>query len=249
MDVSLYQAAAAMNATQRWQDMVAENLASASMPGMRKQEISFSAVQAAQTAAGGAQYVIPAAHSTINFQQGELRPGGPMDFALEGKGFFSVQLPSGQTGYTRDGEFRLNAQGVLVTSQGYPVMGSGGPVQFDTSNHAPITISATGDVSQPNLSGGTDQKGKLQLTEFKNPGLLTMANGGFLVATNPVAAKPTPATDTSVRQGFIEAANTSPVMEMSGLMTAMRMFEANSKVMQMQSDRMSRTISDLGGTA
>jgi flagellar basal-body rod protein FlgF len=246
MDVSLYQSAAAMNATERWQDMIAENLTSASVPGMRKQDITFSAVAAGVTGAGGARCLIPAATTTLNFQPGELRPAGPMDFAVEGKGFFTVQLPNGQQAYTRDGEFHLNAAGQLTTKSGALVMGDGGPLQFDPANPGPISVSATGEVSQANLSGGTDQKGKLQITEFKKPQLLTQAGGGNFLATDP-AAQPTAAGDTKVRQGFIEAANSSPTMEMAGLITAMRMFETNQKVMQMQSDRMSRVITDLGG--
>jgi flagellar basal-body rod protein FlgG len=247
MDVSLYQSAAAMNATERWQDMIAENLTSASVPGTRKQDITFSDVAASQSS-GGASCLIPVATTTLNFQPGELRPAGAMDFAIEGKGFFTVQLPGGQTGYTRDGEFHLDSAGRLTTKSGCLVMGDGGPLQFDPKNTSPINISATGEVSQANLSGGTDQKGKLQITEFKKPQLLTQTGGGNFLATDP-AAQPTAASDSKVRQGFTEAANSSPTTEMSGLITAMRMFETNQKVMTMQSDRMSRVISDLGGTS
>jgi flagellar basal-body rod protein FlgG len=88
----------------------------------------------------------------------------------------------------------------------------------------------------------------LQITEFKKPQLLTMSTGGNFIATDP-AAQPSAASDSKVRQGYVEAANTSPTMEMSGLITAMRMFETNQKVMSMQSDRMSRVITDLGGTS
>jgi flagellar basal body rod protein FlgG len=249
MDVSLYQSAAAMNATERWQDMIAENLAASSVPGMRKQEITFSDVEASQVpGAGGASCLIPVATTSLNFQPGETVPGEAMDFAIEGKGFFAVQLPNGQHAYTRAGEFHLNSQGQLATKSGALVMGDGGPLQFDPNNKAPINVSATGEVSQANLSGGTDQKGKLQITDFKNPQLLTMTSGGNFIVTDP-AAQPFAATDAKVRQGFTEAANTSPTMEMSGLITAMRMFETNQKVMTMQGDRMSRVITDLSGTS
>ena len=244
MEVSLYQAAAAMNATERWQDLIAENLASNSLPGARKQEIVFSNIESgvATDAAGRVKssYSIPVANTVVSFQTGELRrSGSPMDFALEGKGFFTVRLPDGKNGYTRDGEFHLNAQGQLVTKQGYPVMAAGGPVQLNP-NGGPFTISASGDITQ-----GGEARGKLQVTEFSDPRTLTM-NGGFFRADNP-AAQPLPATATQVRQGFVEAANSSPTTEMAGLITAMRMFEANEKVLQMQGDRMSRTITDLAG--
>jgi len=127
-------------------------------------------------------------------------------------------------------------------------MGDSGPLQFDPKNTSPINVSATGEVSQANLSGGTDQKGNLQITGFNKPQLLTLTTGGNFIATNP-ALVPSAAADSKIRQGYVEAANTSPTLEMSGLITAMRMFETNQKVMTMQSERMSRVITDLGGTS
>src|SRR5580698_8273276 len=111
MDVSLYQAAAAMNATAQWQELIAENLTAAQISGARKREIQFSDVQAGldSNVAGGSQngYVIPAATMVTNFVPGELHvSSNPMDFALEGPGFFSIKLPNGQVAYTRGGEFQ-----------------------------------------------------------------------------------------------------------------------------------------------
>jgi flagellar basal-body rod protein FlgF len=241
MDVSLYQAAAAMSATARWQDMIAENLSAASVPGARKQEMSFSDVAAGMGRAGA---FIPAGNAVTNFQAGEMRStGNPTDFALEGPGFFAVQMPNGKTVYTRDGEFTLNAQKQLVTKEGYAVIGSGGPVQFNANNAGPITISATGDISQ-----GEQTVGKLQTFEFKQPEKLTHSGSGFFRADDS-AAQPTPASKTQIRQGFVESANMSPTTEMASLITAMRLFESNQKVLQMQSDRMSKVITDLGGSS
>jgi flagellar basal body rod protein FlgG len=240
MDVSLYQAAAAMNATAHWQDLIAENLSAASTPGARKQEISFSAVQAGLPSNMPG---VPSANVVTSFQPGELcSTGNSMDFALEGPGFFTVQLANGQHAYTRDGEFQLNAKGQLVNKEGYEVMGQSGPLQFNPNSSDPITISATGDVSQ-----GSETKGKIQITEFQHPENLTPLGTGTFRPDSP-DAQPSPAVSTQVRQGFIEAANMSPTTEMASLITAMRMFESNQKVLQMQSDRMSRVITDLGGT-
>lgn len=247
MDVSLYQAAAAMNAIARWQDMLSENLASAPVSGGRKSEITFSDVQAGldpSVGSSGSGYSIPVATTSTNFQPGELvTTGNPMDFALEGSGFFNVQLPNGQIAYTRGGEFHLNSRGQLVDNMGDLVLGNGGPIQVNPNSSAPITISATGEVSQ-----GQERRGKLQLTEFANPQNLTTIGASNFREDAPDAG-PIDAASTKVRQGCLEEANTSPTREMSGLVTAMRMFEANQKVMQMQSDRMSRAITDLGGTS
>jgi flagellar basal body rod protein FlgG len=246
MDVSLYQAAAAMNATAQWQDLIAENLSAASVPGARKQEVSFSDVQAGLAANGSSNSAgyIPAANVVTNFKAGELcSTGNAMDFALEGPGFFTVQLANGQKAYTRDGEFQLSAKGTLVNKEGYQVLGSNGPLQFNPNSTDPITVSASGEVSQ-----GSQSKGQLQITEFQHPQKLALLGAGDFSSSDQDAGATT-AVSTQVRQGFIEAANTSPTTEMSSLITAMRMFESNQKVLQMQSDRMSRVITDLGGTS
>ena len=242
MNVSLYQAAAAMNANARWQELISENLANSSVPGARKLDISFAALQTGFTPSlNGDQSVIPAAHMGINFQQGTIRPSGsPMDFAIEGPGFFEVQLPNGDHAYTRDGEFQLNAQGQMVTKTGNPVLSDGGPIQFDPNNASPITVSSTGEVSQ-----GGDVKGRLRLVEFNDPHLLTSIGGGcFLANHQDLLAKDS--TASSVRQGYLEGSNTSPTSEMASLITAMRMFEANQRVLQMQDERMGHVISELG---
>ncbi|MFO1488103.1 MAG: flagellar hook-basal body protein [Verrucomicrobiota bacterium] len=235
MNVSLYQAAAAMNANARWQDMISENLASGSTIGARSRDVYFSSVPA------GPQFVIPAPGTGINFTPGELkRTGNPLDFAIEGQGFFEVQLPNGERAYTRDGEFHLSSTGQLVTKQGNVVSGEGGPLQFDINNTMPLTVSATGQVSQ-----GGEIKGKLKLVEFNDPRLLTPITSGMFLADNPNIQAQAP-TDTSISQGSVEASNISPTTQMADLIMAMRAFETNQKVIQMQDDRMGRTISELG---
>jgi flagellar basal body rod protein FlgG len=237
MNVSLTQAAAAMNASAQWQDVIAQNLSAGSVPGFKKQDISFESIAAGQMQ----NTPMPSAHISTNFQQGEIRPTGvPTDVAIEGDGFFEVQLPNGGSAYTRDGEFQVNSQGEIVTKQGYPVLTDGGPIQVDSNNAAPISISSDGTVSQ-----GADSKGKLKITAFSNPELLAPAGYGQYQANNP-HLQSSPVTSPSVRQGYLEAGNVSTVTEMANLITAMRQYEANQKVVQTQDDRMGRAITELG---
>jgi flagellar basal-body rod protein FlgF len=240
VNVSLYQAAAAMNANARWQEVISENLAASSIPGFKKQEINFSALHAGAIQAGDAsmRVALPRATVATNFAPGEMKPTGALtDVAIEGRGFFEVQLPNGATAYTRDGEFHVNAQGQLVTKEGYTVLGEGGTIQFDRNNPAPISISPNGDVAQ-----GGEVKGKLKLADFDTKTLRPIAGGYF--ATTPESVPV--AVSATLRQGYLEAANTSSVAEMADLITAMRAFEVNQKIVQMQDDRMGRAITELG---
>jgi flagellar basal body rod protein FlgG len=246
MNVSLYQAAAALNANSRWQDVISENLASSSVPGFRKKELSLAAVQAgllptSSLNSKSPQYFsIPKATTSTSFQPGDIQyTGDKSNVAIEGKGFFQVQLPNGKTGLTRDGEFQVNAQGQLVTKEGYPVMGDGGAVQLDPHNPGSLSISANGDISQ-----GAEIKGKLKVIDYEKPELLTQISGAYFVANN--TALQTQSTNATLRQGYLEGANTSVVREMANMMTAMRGFEANQHIIQIQDDRLGKTIADLG---
>lgn len=246
MNVSLCQAAAAMNANARWQEIIAGNLASSSTPGYKKQEVSFSAIQAGLMSPStpssydvAHRFSLPLGSAFTNFQAGELKSTSvPTDLAIEGSGFFEVQLPNGGTAYTRDGELSISPQGGLVTKQGYSVISDSGPLTLDISVSAPITIAADGTVSQ-----GNEVRGKIKLVAFPDPGMLTAIGQGCYQA--PPGLSPETSTAT-LRQGFLEAANTTPVTEMTNLISALRMYEANQKVIQAQDERMGRLISELG---
>lgn len=230
--------------------MVADNLANSSLPGYKRKELSLEAVQAgllpassASGANGPHTFVIPKASAVTNFDSGEIKATGvATDVAIDGKGFFSAQLPTGIPGYTRDGEFHVSAAGQLVTNEGYPVLGAAGPIQLDKNVHLPVSISATGDVSQGGLV-----KGKLKLTDFDKPNQLTQIGGSYFVVGNPGPKEV--ATTATLRQGYVEGSNVSSVNQMVSLLTAMRGFEANQKLIQMEDDRMGHAISDLGNPA
>src|SRR5688572_22086111 len=116
MNVSLYQAASALSAMDRWQETIAENLASSSVPGFKKQDFSFAAVQAGLHGAhgsstSGATHAVQMSggQASTNFQPGEFRVTNvKTDVAIDGRGFFEVQLPNGSAAYTRDGEFHID---------------------------------------------------------------------------------------------------------------------------------------------
>lgn len=247
MNVGMYQAAAALSANDRWQEQIAENLTSSSIPGFKKQEVSFAAVQAGLLPTSGAgqiqgagHFILPKSSSRANLSPGEMRyTGGAMDLAIDGRAFFEVQLPNGGLAYTRNGGFQVSALGQLVTQQGNVVMGEDGPIQIELENGEPVSISSTGEVSQ-----GGDIKGQLRLIEFGDENRLTQLNGALFAANDP-AANASPAVASTVRQGWLEGSNASVVLEMANLLTAMRTFEANQRVIQLQDDRMNKAINAL----
>jgi flagellar basal-body rod protein FlgG len=111
---------------------------------------------------------------------------------------------------------------------------------MDLRNAGPFSVSANGEISH-----GTDQKGRLNLVEFNDPKHLTQAGGGYFLANNPDLTV-TPSEQATVRQGYLEGANTTSISEMVNLMSAMRNFEANQRMIQIQDDQMGRVIQDLG---
>jgi flagellar basal body rod protein FlgG len=253
VNVGLYQAAAALDADQKWQDTVSDNLAYGSLTGYKRQELSFAAMQEglmpynqpgqkneAQT------FVVPMATSGANFESGELKPTKVnTDVAIDGKGFFEVKLPTGEVLYTRDGDFHVNTAAQLVTKEGYPVLGmtagapTPAPIQLSTTSHSQVSISTTGEVSQDD-----GIKGKLKLANFDKPGALTPATGSYFMA-DPKQVKEVP-TNATLRQGYLEGSNVSSVTEMVSLLTAMRSYESNAKVIQMEDDHMGHAIQELG---
>jgi flagellar basal-body rod protein FlgG len=252
VNVSLFQAASALDANSRWQEVIADNLASSSVPGYKQQQLTQAAVQAGVMPALGAgnlpQYFsLPTTSSSTNFNPGELKyTGNGSDVAIEGKGFFEVQLPNGATALTRDGEFQINSRGQLVTKESYPVLGViapgvTGPIQLGRDHSGPLSISSTGNVSQ-----GSELRGLLKITDVAKPQLLTQITGSYFTAQNPKAGlQPSTA---NLREGYLESSNTSTLSEMASMMTAMRGFESNQKVIQIQDDRLNKTITELGST-
>ena len=245
VNVSLFQAAAALDANSRWQEVIADNLASSSVPGYKQQQLSQAAVQAGLMSAQGANnlpqyFSISKTATSTNFNPGEFKyTADGNDVAIEGDGFFEVRLPNGATALTRDGEFQQNSKGQLVTKENFPVLGNDGPIQLSSDHSGPISIAPNGNISQ-----GSELKGRLKVVSTDKPQKLTQISGGYFLANDPkMALKPSMAT---LREGYLESSNTSTLMEMASMMTASRSFEANQHVIQIQDDRLNRTISELG---
>ena len=259
MNLSLYSAATGMEAQQLNLNTIANNLANVNTSGFNRSKIEFQDLlyqkptRAAGTDSGGGNLVPTGvevgngtriASTSKDFTQGQLTSTGEkLDIAIQGDGFFEVQKPDGTIGYTRDGSFKLNAQGQVVTLDGLPVLSGFQPIP---SGASALTIAENGQVTVQSASGTASFR--LTLTRFPNPAGLRSLGGNLYDET---AASGTPETGQpgeqgygSTIQGYKEASNVNIVEEMVNLITAQRAYEINSKSIQ-TSDEMLQNVAQM----
>jgi flagellar basal-body rod protein FlgG len=171
--------------------------------------------------------------------------GNSLDLAVNGDGYYQIQMPDGTTNYTRAGSFQLNANGEVVTADGYPLL-PGITVPQDTID---VTVDATGQV-QVKIDGQTDTQtvGQIQLALFPNDaGLEAIGNNLFsesAASGAPVVGNPGGSGFGKIEQGSIEQSNVNVVAEITNLITAQRAYEMNSRVIR-TSDEMMSALSQL----
>lgn len=179
-------------------------------------------------------------------EQGNLTlTENPLDVAINGEGYFRIQLPSGETAFTRAGSFQLDGDGDVVTVDGFTVQ----PGLTVPNNAIDISINASGQVLV-SLDGQTAPAniGQLELARFPNDaGLLAVGDNLFLetpASGAPTTAVPGTAGFGTIQQGFLETSNVNVVEEITNLITAQRAYEMNSKVIE-TSDQMMSTLTNL----
>lgn len=234
-----------MMAQQLRTEVIAHNLANVNTTGFKRSRAHFEDLLY-QTVQGTAVVGAPEAETTPAIQVGRgvrlsavqrLDTQGPLeqtgrllDLAIEGEGFFQVQLPDGGIGYTRDGSFTISDQGTVVTQGGYTVV-PGIRVPGDVQE---ISISKTGVVTAQ-LSGGASSTeiGRIELARFTNPTGLLAAGENLYKETSasgsPVLGFPQEDGMGRLMQGALEGSNVEIVQEMVDMITAMRAYEINSK--------------------
>jgi flagellar basal-body rod protein FlgG len=253
---ALYTAASGMNAQQANIDNVAHNLANVNTTGFKKSRVEFEDLVYDQTKVPGAPTsatgeapvgletglgVRPVATSR-DFGRGNLKAtNGPLDLAIEGDGFFQVQLPTGETAYTRSGTFHLNGEGAIVTNEGFQIE----PNVSVPANATSISVSKDGivSVSVPGQSG-SQQVGTIEVASFQNPaGLRAQGENLFLATTasgEPQVGAPGSDARGMIVQGFVEDSNVSVVEEMVNMILGQRAYEANSKVIKAADEMLSQ---------
>lgn len=224
MDSGFYAACSGLKSQTSALEIAANNIANLSTTGYRGQIPSFHSllVQSAGPRAGGWERLVneqaTLTGSRLDLGQGNLEhTGNPLDFAIEGPGFFAVQAKGG-TLYTRNGNFQVSATGELVTAAGDPVLGMSGPI---TVPNGTVAISPDGTVS---VDGAV--VAKLRLMEFAAGTPVQPAGSSYYAATGGSSA-----ISSSVRQGMLESSNVSAVCAMVGLISAQRQAEMSERAM------------------
>ncbi len=257
---SLYTAATGMIAEQTQIDVTSHNIANVNTYGYKKNRAEFAdlmyqvmeyagtATSQTTTSPTGIEVGLGVRPTAINkiFSQGYFKEtSNNLDMVIAGNGFFQIQLPDGTTAYTRNGAFKLDANGTIVNSDGYQLI----PQITVPANATQISIGTDGTVSVLQ-AGETDmaQIGQIELANFINPAglhsmgdnnyLETSASGDVVVGVAGLDGLGT------IRQGFVEMSNVQLVEEMTDLITGQRAYEANSKAIT-TSDSMLEIVNGL----
>lgn len=240
METPIYIALSRQMTLRQQMDVVANNIANASTPGFKAEMLLLTEVELPAERGTELSYVQDFA-TARDFSAGPLRAtGNDLDLAIQGDGFFSVQTPDGVR-YTRVGRFQLDANGTLITSQGYPVLAGGGTVTIDPDN-GPINIAEDGSISTDLALGGEQQQvvGKLDLVDFADRGTLKPAPDNLFIAEGPAVA----ATG-KIAQRMLEDSNVRPILEMTNLIEVTRNYQAMQRFQDAEHERQRRAISSI----
>ncbi len=179
-----------------------------------------------------------------NMGQGPVeRTGNPLDVAIDGNAFLTVQTPNGPR-YTRNGALQINATGQLVTTDGFPVQGNNGPITFQQTDHD-ISIAPDGRITVTEGANNRTEgvRGTLTLASFAQPQQLQKDGKNNYLAPAGVVANP--ATNVKVMQGYVEKSNVNGVVEMSRLIEITRSYAEVANLLQAQGDLHKNAIQQL----
>jgi len=231
-------AAAAMNAIQRNQERVSNNLANANTTGYKRDRF-FTEAFNERLDAQGAPRSDRRVRQANDMSAGALKDtGNPLDVALGGDGFFVTRTEEGNaTHYTRAGHFVVGNEGTLRTPNGKTVMGEGGPIQIPVDAEGDVNIAKDGTITV-----GENQVGTLRVVTGAAE-QMERAQGASFVADG---AAPEPMQDPTVLQGKVETSNVSPITEMTDMIENSRHFGAQQKAIRATNETLSRATQKLG---
>ena len=238
MQSSLYVSLSAQVAMERRLNTIANNVANMNTGGFRADEVKFEEILSL-----AAKENVSFASSGQNFISRRTGPmtktDNPLDVAIQGDGWFAFQGPGGPI-YTRDGRFKMNENGDLLTVDGYQVLDAGGaPIALDPMAGSPI-VGRDGTVSQ-----GTNQVGAIGVFNLRSESKLTrFGNSGVLSSIPGEVVQDF--TSSGVQQGFSEGSNVNPVLEMTKMIAVQRSFDSAATTIQESESTFMDAIRTLG---
>lgn len=216
-------------------NQITNNLANVDTPGYKKEDITF--WEMLYTTNQNHPRVGKALKILTNHQEGSVKnTGNQLDFAISGNGFFKLQTPQGVR-YSRAGNFLLNSEGQLINPDGHLVLGEGGPIVINGNE---VSVATDGSLQVDGVNAGRfDIATFANLTDIEKEGtnLFRLKNEG---------AEEQPATDFTVRQGFLESSNVSLVSEMTTMLDLHRAYETQQKVILTFDEIDAKAISTVG---
>ncbi|MDA1024305.1 MAG: flagellar basal-body rod protein FlgF [Proteobacteria bacterium] len=244
MENSTLIATARQSGLSRQLDIVANNIANMNTNGFKGEKMMF--IEHLVKSKGGnnllskpLSFVRDIATMT-NFEEGAIeKTGNSLDVAIAGEGFFVVQTDEGER-YTRNGRFKLDEAGQMVTQSGNPVLSSGGQPFFLSPEDTEISISKDGTVSTNN-----GDLGRIRLVTFDNLQLLKRSAKGLYASEAPAKD----VTTVALAQGMLEGSNVQPIFEMAKMISIQRTYDGVRTFLDREDERMRKMVSEMGQTA
>lgn len=256
---ALSTAATGMQAQEQHLDQIATDMANMDTPAYKRgrtefQDLMYQTIKEPGGAPGQNQTPVgvqvgSGTRVSAQYQVHEQGPSkvtnGMLDMMINGDGFFTVQLPNGQIGYTRDGTFKLDGTGRVVNTAGYPLV----PNLQIPSGTQKVTINPQGVVTILTADNQEQQIGQLQLVTFINPAAMHMLGHSLSLPTSaagaPIQGTPGEAGIGTIAQGSIEGSNVKPTEAVMDMITTQRAYESNARIMTV-GDQMWATTNNIG---
>lgn len=242
MDNTLYVGLSRQMVLRREMDIIANNIANTDTSGFKVESLMEKTEPKAPARTLGAPSPVKFVASdgvARDFTQGALHTtGAPFDLAIEGQGFFRVNGPTGER-FTRDGRFRTDAGGRVVTETGATLMDDGGGEIVIDPEKGPVSIAADGTLSQ-----GAERIAKVGVYDLGS--LSSLEKTGDNLYRNTSNQQPTPAAEARVRQGMLEGSNVQPVLEMTRMIEVSRAYEQVTRLIDSNADLSKTSVQRLG---
>lgn len=242
MNSGIYAALSGSIAAMKRMDVISNNLANVNTPGYKKDKMLFESMLAgavnppAVPQASTADPILQKENIFVDYAAGSVaQTGNTLDLSIDGDGFFAVQTPQGRA-YTRQGNFRLAADGALVTSDGHPVMGQNGSIRIQGSH---VEVDPKGVVMVDGVATGT-----ITIVDFPKPYNLTKLSSSQFIPANPDVSPL--AANGSISQGQLEGSNVETITEMVQMIETSRYFDTCQRVIKGFDDMAGKAVNELG---